>query len=630
MKKLLPILLTLFFTGALFGQTPQADPYQEQYVSFYKVYSQNPDDVANLISMAEFFSDPVNPQFNLPLAYSYIKRAEEVYTQAVQDKKRYREVQKLIRAGVSITTLRQSKRDIEAQAVMYVRNHLGQMRSFEVAAYLEAFSENKELTRQLRSKMQSDAFALVKEENTINGYYTFSQQYPHTPQADSAETFLSKLAPRYFSSFTTEEPIDSVAALYPNSKALQNAAMRQKSRIAYSYARRANSVEAYSSYLERFPRGDDYMEALSLLEELRNSELSTLTTPEELAGYVESHADDPMADSALALLRSMVVDQHSQEAAQVYLKRFPLDPEYTNIYSKYYNWYAEEGNRQPIEAFAMEHPDFPFSHTVKSDLERAERIDRYDFRKPFVESYFDSMTTVIRLLTGRKVAFVALQRTLQQLIARKDWAAAQHRLQKFDLSFEDFNHAEYVELSALLTGHGGPVASPYYNNGDSISNVVVSPLGKIYFLTHKAGRQTLCCAERATGKKVGWKAPVRVTVKGVNADITPYNFYDEGQRVLLGIHGDIWTAQVVNDTLWVAEGPLMAPVNTPYIEKDAFMLEDGSGLLLASDASVRIVTVLYRLEMFTPPPMFTAALLMTCVVLLALPITTTPPPTALV
>ena len=88
MKKLLPILLTLFFTGALFGQTPQADPYQEQYVSFYKVYSQNPDDVANLISMAEFFSDPVNPQFNLPLAYSYIKRAEEVYTQAVQDKKR--------------------------------------------------------------------------------------------------------------------------------------------------------------------------------------------------------------------------------------------------------------------------------------------------------------------------------------------------------------------------------------------------------------------------------------------------------------------------------------------------------------------------------------------------------------
>jgi len=33
----------------------------------------------------------------------------------------------------------------------------------------------------------------------------------------------------------------------------------------------------------------------------------------------------------------------------------------------------------------------------------------------------------------------------------------------------------------------------------------------------------------------------------------------------------------------VADGPLPAPVNTPYIEKDAFMLEDGSGLLLASD-----------------------------------------------
>jgi len=51
----------------------------------------------------------------------------------------------------------------------------------------------------------------------------------------------------------------------------------------------------------------------------------------------------------------------------------------------------------------------------------------------------------------------------------------------------------------------------------------------------------------------------------------------------LGISGDIWSAQVVSDTLWVVESHLPAPVNTPYIEQDAYMLEDGSGMLLASD-----------------------------------------------
>jgi len=585
MKKRLPILLALLFAGMAFGQTPQADPYQQQYVGLYKAYSQNPDDVANLISMAEFFADAANPQFNLPLSYSYIKRAEELYTQAVQDKKRYREVQKLIRAGVTVTSIRQTKRDIEAQAMMYVRNHVDQMRSFEVSAFLEAFPDNKEMVRRLRAKALSDAYNQVREENTINGYYTFCQQYSNTSEADSAEAALATLAPRYFSVFSAPEPIDSVASLYPESKALQSAAMRQKSRIAYSKACRANTVEAYSAYLEQFPRGDDYLEVLARLEELRHSELSTLTTPEELADYIETHEDDPTADSAMALLRAMITDQRSQAAVQVYLSRFPLDAEYANIYSKYYNWYSEEGNRQPIEAFAMEHPDFPYSLTIKSDLERADFIDKFDLRKPFVESELDTMTSVVRLLTGRKIAFVALQRILQQQIAHKKWADAQHRLQKFELSFEDMNQAEYAELSMLLTGHGGPVASLYYS-GDSISHVVAYPYGnKCYFVTYRQGQRNLCCASRqkGKGKGVAWNAPVTVTVQGAKADVTPYSFYDQGRRVLLGIAGDIWTAQVVNDTLWVVEKHLPAPVNTPYIEQDAFMLEDGSGMLLASD-----------------------------------------------
>jgi len=588
MKKLLPILLMLFLVGATYGQTPAADTYQQQYVGLYKEYAKNPDDVANLISMAEFFADAANPQFSLPLAYSYIKRAEVLYTQAVQDKKRYREVQKLIRSGVTVTSLRQTKGDIEAQALMYVRNHVDHMRSFEVAAFLEAFPDNKEMVRKLRSKAQADAYAQVQEENTINGYYTFVQQNQGSSLADSAEASLALLAPRFFSAYTSAEAIDSVAAHYPDSKVLQNAAMRQKSRLAYSEACRANTVEAYSDYLEQFPRGDDYMGALSRLESLRNSELSTLKTPEELADYVESHEDNPMADSAMAMLRAMVVNQRSQEAAQVYLTRFPLDAEYTNIYKEYYSWYAEEGNRQPIEAFSMEHPDFPFGLTIKSDLERADLIDKFDLSKPFVETDVDTMTSVVRLLTGRKAAFVALQRILQQQIARKDWAAAHQRLQKFDLSFEDLNQAEYAELSGLLTSkHAGPTASLLYA-ADSISNVVPYPHSdKLYFVSHRQGRQTLCCVSRSAGKGKAkgsaWSAPVPVEVKGARAEVTPYSFYDDGHHVLLGINGDIWTAQVASDTLWVVETHLPAPVNTPYIEKDAFMLEDGSGILLASD-----------------------------------------------
>ena len=584
MKKLVPILLSLLFAGVLHGQSPQPDPYQQQYVSLYKEYAKNPDDVANLISMAEFFADAANPQFNLPMAYGFIRRAEELFTVAVQDRRRYREVQKLIRHGVTVNSIRQAKGDIEAQAMMYVRNHVSQMRTFELSSFLEAFPEKKEMVSLLRAKSLADAYAQVREENTINGYYIFCQQYPNSPQVDSAEAAIANLSNHFFSIFSSEGPIDSVAALYPASKALQDAAMRQKSRIAYSRACRANNVAAYSAYIEQYPRGDYYLEALARLDQLRNDEIGTLTTGEELADYIELHNDDPMADSAMALLRDMIVNQRNQEAAQVYLSRFPLDPEYTNVYKAYYEWYAEEGNRQPIEAFAAAHPDFPFALAVKSDLERADRIDGFDLTKPFVESDFDTMTTVIRLLTGRKMAFVALQRILQQQIARKDWAAARKRMQKFELSFEIMNQAEYAELAKLLTDkHGGPSVARYYA-ADSISNVLPFPgSDRCYFITHRQGRQTLCCASRTSGKKAGWTKPVPVIIQGTSSEAVPYCFFDKGSQVLLGIKGNIWSARVVADTLWVLEDPLPSPVNTAYIEKDAFMLEDGSGLLLASD-----------------------------------------------
>ncbi len=583
MKRLLPILLTLLLGGALYGQTPQGASYQQQYVALYTAYSQDSNDVVTLMQMTTFFADPANPLFNLPLAYGYSQRAEELYVLALQDKKRYRQVRKLIRDGVSVSSLRQIKSAIEEQALAYVRNHVSQMRSYEIAAFKEAFADNKKLQGLLRDKELSDAYARVKDENTLNGYYTFIQQHPHTALADSAEAQLSLLAPRFFSAYGTEAAIDSVAARYPQSKVLQTAAMRQKSRMAYGEALRANNVEVYTAYLERYPQGDDYVDALVRRDELLRSELSTLTTPEELADYVVRHADDPTSEDAMDQLRSMIIDQRREDAVRVYLSRFSLDPQYADIYSAYYNWYAEEGNRAPIMTFAEEHPDFPFGHTIESDLQRADRIDAFDLTQPFMESDLDTMTTIVRILTGRKIAFVALQRSLQQLIARKNWAAAQQRLQSFELSFEDLNQAEYAELSNLLTGPGGPMASPFYS-GENISHLLATPdPNKIYFVKHNKGQQLLCFAERKDSRRGVWYVPVAVTVKGAQGEVTPYCFYDDGHHVLVGIDDDIWTARVVEDLLWELEAQLPAPVNTPYIEKDAFMLEDGSGLLLASD-----------------------------------------------
>ena len=585
MKRMLSIWLSVLSLGIAMGQNDSTIAvYEEQFVQLNKAYAKAPSDVANLLDMAAFYSQQGSPYYNLTMAAGYAQRAETIYTAWVQDKGRYREVQKLIRKGVTIPVIRQQRKDIESQAVLYVRSHVPQIDEAEAQAFIEAFEGNDEIVKRLRAKLLSDAYDKACRENTLEGYYAFAHAHPNTVEADSAEAALARLAPRYVSQFATERAVDSAVADYPSSEAVQHAAMRQKSRIAYGQARRENSVEAYSRYLEQYARGDYYLDALERLQHLRNDAFGTLTSPEELADYAQNHSDDPLADSALARLRQMVERERNQRAAEIYLTQFSLDEHYSDVYRQYYGWFAEEGNGAPIRSFAAANPHYPFQRAITSDLARAAVIDSVDLTRPFQESDYDQMETNVRLLTGRKAAFVALQRILQQQIVRKEWSAARGRLQKFDLCFEDVASSEYAELSALLADNGA-VASRQELPADDLSHTLIHPTDNyLCYAYSDNGRQAIGYARQVvSGKTAKWQHRGEVRVEGLEGSALPYGFYDQGSMVLLGIGGDIWSAEVVSDSVWQLVEPFGKPINTPYMEQDAYMLEDGTGMLFVSD-----------------------------------------------
>lgn len=591
MKRLLLLLAALMMGMAVMAQTPTAEPsYSEQYRQLYQLFAKEPNNVANLIDMAVFFAQADNPLCNYPQAYSYISQAETLFADLVQDNSRYREAQKVLRKGVSIGLIRQHKADIEAASVAYVRSHVGTMTPAERKAFADAFANNTEVLSLLKDKAISEEYAQVCRENTIQAYYDFCKAHPHTYEADSAEAAIARLAPRLMASLGSDEAIDSVAARFSGSQGVQHAAMRQKSRAAYFAASQTNTIEAYSSYLERFPRGDNYLDALAQVQTLRGDDYAAMTSPYELADYIDANNDSPLADSALARLRHLVIDDHNQAAARIYLTRFPLDENHSSVYKNYYSWYSAEGNRGPIARFAEENPDYPYQMALKSDLARGAMIDTFDLTKPYQEADFESMSACLHHLTGRKAAYVALQRILQHQIATKDWAGAQERLKLFDLCFEEESTAEYAELLAILSSTSGTATTLELPEGN-LAYVLPHPTAKMLYYTRASSMgSTIEYARFADGKKGGWQHGGTVYVQGVSgmeADklrtMVAYNFYDNGRKVLMGVAGDIWTALVVNDTLWRLADRLPAPVNTSFVEKDAYFLPDASGLLLASD-----------------------------------------------
>ena len=587
-------------------QDSLSEAFREQYVLLNSQYAKNPDDVANLMDMAHFYSNADNPQYNLAYAADLLGRAEELYTLWLQDKGRYRDMQRLIKKGITLSLIRQQRQSVTDQAEAYVRRNASQMGLSEINAFLSSFPDNAAVTTRLHSKKVADEYHNACRENTIEAYYSFLIAHPSIPESDSAEAALERLAPRHYSVFATEGAVDTAAAAFPSSRAMQHAAMRQKSRIAYHNACRVNTEEAYSSYLEHYPRGDNYLDALNHLQTLRSMDFALLSTVQEYADYAETHSDDPLADSALARLRAMIFGAHSQEAAVIYLEHFPLDEHHSDVYKEYYSWFAAEGNRQPIESFAADNPDYPFQMAVQSDLARGIVFDSFDLTKPFVETDFNRLTDCIHLFTGRRSAFVALQRVLQQQIARRDWNAALQRMNQFEICFEDNGTKEYAELATLLkdkekvakrsvlsrsgihhvfSNHEG--TRLYFTEQDKTfttrKNTLHARRDTLHYVTVESGGTVVGCARRAAKGKGAWEYAGRVQVAGVHADVTALGFYDNGRRVLLGVDGDIWSAQVVNDTLWTDAERFGEPVNTIYIETDAYMLPDGSGMLLASD-----------------------------------------------
>ena len=591
MKRLSLLLFALWMGGAVLAQQQEAAvPYSEQYVRLYQIFAREPGNVSNLIDMALFFSKADNPQCNYPQAYSYITTAETLFSDLVQDNSRYRDAQKVLRKGISIGLIRQHKSDIEAAAMAYLRAHIAEMVPAERKAFADAFPDNAEMLSLMRNRALSVEYAQVCRENTIQAYYDFCKAHPRTYEADSAEAAIARLAPRLMASYADEAAIDSVAARFSGSQAVQHAAMRQKSRAAYFLASQTNTIEAYSSYLERFPRGDNYLDALAQVQTLRGSDYAAMTSPYELADYIDANNDSPLSDSALARLRHLILDDHNQAAARIYLSRYPLDEYHSAVYKNYYSWYAAEGNRGPIARFAEENPDYPYQMALKSDLSRGAMIDTFDLTKPYQEADFESMSACLHHLTGRKVAYVALQRLLQRQIAAKEWGKAHERMQQFDLCFEEESVAEYNELATLLTAPSA-TASTLVLPAGNLSYVLPHPTAKMLYYTRASSTgNTIEYLRFADGKKGGWKHGGTVYVQGISGresdmarDLVAYNFYSNGNKVLLGMGGDIWSALVVNDTLWRLADRLPAPVNTAFIDKDAYFLPDGSGLLLASD-----------------------------------------------
>lgn len=589
MKRLLFLTLAVIAAlGVAAQETPDNDDsqYSHQYNKLYKNYVKEPENVASMLALAEFYADTANPMRNYATAMKYITSAEDRFVVILEDRDKYREVSRLLKHKINLQLLRQTKYSI----ILKARHFLDTEETINentLDSYADAFRNDQSTMRLIDYRRMESRYLKACKENTLESYKQFIDSYAATSEGEDAVKAIGIVADKTVAAAQTEKEVDSLLADYFDIESVKSAAQRRKSAIAYAALCANPSQRAYRDFISKYPGSNEYSLVLEKMDNEVSDQFSRLSTPREYADFALNNPDNPLAEQAIEKLKRSITEQRNMEALHIYLDEFPLDVNHSDIYLTYYNWHTEEGNLAPLQLFSDNNPDFPFKAALDNAIDAALHYDSIDISMPFVEKDFSQWASKIYHLTGKRQSFVALQRTLQHLIAAKNWHKALERIDYFALSFEDNCVDQVAELRSILERPENhkltltPIVRPSY----SMMHPLMHPDGqRLFYNRSDASGTAIHSAQWTPTKNSGiWKGAGKIAFTNItNENIHIFNFFDNGNKMLLGKDGDIMVAEQGSDG-WTVIETLPEPVNGPYNDFDAYMLPDGNGILFASD-----------------------------------------------
>ena len=562
-----------------------AQHYAQQCKQYYDALLDDTNDVAAMLNLAAFYSQPDNPMHSYSLAMKYANNAEVKYRQMITSGDNHRSVTRLIRKGITIEVAQRMRERTMIAASKYIvaAKNIGEAELDDMARNC---GKSPAMQRLVEKKRILINFEQAQKENTLDAYNNFVKRFPGNVETYDAKVMMGHLATTLFRKATDHHEVDLLARPYLAIPNVARAARDRKSVLSFDTVNSIGTPQAYYDYLKRYPYTSQYVKALDAADRALMRQLHAINDPRQLVELAKENEASAVSDSAVRKLRQMIVLGHNIEAAQAYFTHFPHDREYMGLYQIYYEWYAKEGNRDPLERFAQRNPHFPYQGELQADLRLSAVVDSMNLLMPFRESDYTKYLKYIFAVGGKDIAYVAMLRTLQPAIAAKNWNAVVQRMTDFSSTFELYSTDLLQTLFALIDEPVNPAkavlseCSPDY---DILDPAITANGAYLYYNRRDAQGTRVHMAQHVTGKRYKWVSIGNVDFVNADGAVTFHSLYDNDHRMLVTYNGELWTATKESPRSWCLEEKLPSPVNSGYRDVDAFMLSDGSGMLLASD-----------------------------------------------
>lgn len=585
-KYLLFVFGALLCTQYLCAQHPNAnhsnDYYRTQYTKLHKAYLADTNDVLVMVKLSRFYADQSNPMSSLPFAMSYVSRAENRYSFMLESNHYDNILRKLINKGITLRSIRDEKQSISDAALKKLQTE--EMSVIEIDQYIDVFSNYKTIVQQAGLRRVDAAYREVLRINTISAYTNFIKQYPSTNEAHKAEQHISIIVDSLYSASYGDSRSDSILAAFSDNPIVRQEMMRRQSTEAYKKAQSLNTVEAYRSFLSDYPSSTYTIQALEQIDTLLAQEYATIRSATDYVRFAKDNQESPIAEKAIDRVYELAMHGDVQ-AARLFLSSFKDDSRYVDVFRRLYELYSQEGSYQLISRFKETYTDYPFQNSLNNDLNEAADIESLDLTKAYNDSLKWRYEEFLKSFSSKRISYVALQRLLQPALADGRYDDAAKQLDDYRSRISPLNQEAFDSLYSIIVKPLNPESTPssLLFPDTEVSSAIVHPsTGEIYYtLSHDSTPVIHILMPQGYDSK-SWTHR-DVVIKGcAENSVLLFSFFDEASQLIFGQMGDILIAQRQGDVWHLKEKPGY-PLNTEFVESDAFMLPDGSGLLIASD-----------------------------------------------
>ncbi len=303
------------------GDYPGANKFLKE------VLADEPDNAAANWGLAKYFSAKDNKAYQLDSANYYIKKAVSKIPLNPDDK----ESKKFLSLGV---------RDYTIQA--------------------------------LQKSINFDAYALAEQQNTLESYQHFVDQYTDPSFLEQAVNFRNQKAYMRAMSLKSTDALAEFIKKYPQSAELKEAKERYE-KMLYEQTVGDQTFQSYKKYIDSYPTGAYVVDAKKIYNE---KVLEYYVNKKSLAAYIDfekNYKDHPAYNSIQDSIYKLATQAGTVDAFKNFVRNYKQNRNILIGWEQLYILYTYDATDEVYRKFASEYSDFPNKDKLYKDIDLAKR-----------------------------------------------------------------------------------------------------------------------------------------------------------------------------------------------------------------------------------------------------------------